>query len=213
MTRTRQPSKVFIVGALALAACDESKLTPTAVGAAKASTGTVASATPKCNPKTAAGQAVGALLARRRYRDVAVSPDGTRIAYDVALDPIAAPTQRSTFVVDLSARLRTPERNTTGALDERALVFAPDGKHLALSARAGDVFHVSMVDLDTHASPSQLLSADQTTKGRLRGRPTEAELTRFRAGSIPSWCAGWGCSWWAPLASRVAAARIAPRTR
>jgi dipeptidyl aminopeptidase/acylaminoacyl peptidase len=162
MTRTRQLSNVFV--ALALAGCDESKLSPAAVGAvATASTASVDRPAAKWLPTTAAGHAVGALLARHGQWDIAVSPDGTRLAYDVALDPIAAPRQRSVFVVDLRERSRTPVRIATGARDERVLLFAPDGNHLALVARAGDASRVAMVDLDTHAS-----RVVATIKGGLR---------------------------------------------
>ena len=73
-------------------------------------------------------------------RNLTLSPDGARVAYSEAVEPLAAPTRRSVFVIDRRTPSAPPQQVSAApgkTVDERAPEFSPDGKSLAILSDAG----------------------------------------------------------------------------
>jgi dipeptidyl aminopeptidase/acylaminoacyl peptidase len=177
---------IVIGAAILVAGCDEEALAPRKVRPAPPAPSAPAptAGAPPMQPKTAAGRAMSALLAQQRPSGVSISPDGGRIAYDVALDPVTAPSKRAVLVLDRRADGASPRRVTAGASDERGATFSPDGKTLAFWCKKGGDASACVADL---ATGSARVVASVAGSGRaLRFSPDGTRLLFLQVAGAPS---------------------------
>jgi serine/threonine protein kinase len=106
-----------------------------------------------------AGTQVAALGAPADYGDVALSPDGARLAVSV-VDP--ARSTRDLWLYDTDGR--PGQRLTVDPGDEFAPVWSPDGRRLLFSATKGGLVDLYITDLS--AAASSPLEVDTLRQGR-----------------------------------------------
>lgn len=96
------------------------------------------------------GRTIETLQALRGYRNLTLSRDGRRVAYNVVVEPFALPSLRSVFVIDRGTPTAMPQLVSVSAgkkVDERSPEFSPDGKSLALLSEVQGGRQLYIVDL------------------------------------------------------------------